>query len=58
MKYERKTHYLGIEDAVAIAEIKSKYGASTDSDAIRLALRLVAASPVANVAVKKQRAGK
>lgn len=55
--YERKTHYMGVEDVAAIAAIRARYGLSTDSDAIRLAVRLVAASPVAVVG-KKKTAGK
>lgn len=51
--YERKTHYMGEEDVAAITIIRARYGLSTDSDAIRLAVRLVAASPVAVVGKKK-----
>jgi len=51
--YARKTHYLGAQDTQAIASIKNKYGCSTDSDAVRLAVRLVAESPVAQVKKRK-----
>ncbi len=54
----RKTHYLGFEDTRAIETIKAKYGCSTDSDAVRLALRLTAESPLAQLLTKKKSTGK
>ena len=51
--YSRKTHYLGAVDTQAIAAIMDKYGLSTASDAVRLAVRLVAESPVAQVKKRK-----
>jgi hypothetical protein len=51
----RKTHYLGAEDCQAIQAIKDKYGLSTDSDAVRFALRLVAQAQVQVAAKKKSR---
>lgn len=55
LHYSRKTYYLGIPDEQAIATIKDKYGLSTDSDAVRLALRLVAESPTAQVSTGKKK---
>jgi hypothetical protein len=52
-KYVRKTFYLELLDSRAIEEIKAKYGCSTDSDCVRLAVRLVAESPVQVGKVKK-----
>jgi len=52
--YIRKMVYVDpVTDAQAISLIKERYGLSTDSDCIRLALRLVASSPVV---VKAKRA--
>ena len=56
LKFIRRTHYLAIEDTQAIATIKDKYGCNTDSDCVRLALRLTAQSPIAQIAAKKIRA--
>jgi hypothetical protein len=42
VKNRRTTIYIGDEDDKAIIAIKEKYGLSSDSDAIRLALRIVA----------------
>lgn len=42
---KRTSIFLGDEDNEAIAVIKIRYGISTDSDAIRLALRVLAKSP-------------
>jgi hypothetical protein len=39
---KRTTIFLGEADRVAIQTIKDRYGVSSDSDAIRLALRLIA----------------
>ena len=38
----RTSIYLGEEDRAAIRTIQQRYGVSTDSDAIRLALRVLA----------------
>ena len=56
LKYIRRTHYLAPEDDRAILVIKEKYGCSTASDAVRLALRLVAESPV-QIGKRKGKAG-
>ncbi len=39
---KRTTIFLGEPDRVAIQTIKDRYGVSSDSDAIRLALRVMA----------------
>ncbi len=39
---KRTTIFLGDADRVAIQTIKDRYGVSSDSDAIRLALRVIA----------------
>ncbi len=39
---KRTTIFLGDADRAAIQAIKDRYGISSDSDAIRLALRLIA----------------
>ena len=39
---KRTTIFLGDEDRAAIRAIQERYGVSTDSDAIRLALRVLA----------------
>jgi hypothetical protein len=41
-KNSRKTFYLGAIDELSIGTIRAKYGLSTDSDAVRLALRILA----------------
>ena len=41
---KRTTIWLDDTDRVAIASIRERYGAASDSDAIRLALRLLAES--------------
>jgi Arc/MetJ family transcription regulator len=41
---KRTTIWLDDADRVAIASIKERYGAASDSDAVRLALRLLAES--------------
>jgi hypothetical protein len=53
LKRTRRTFYLEVKDSQAIEEIKAKYGCSTDSDCVRLAVRLVAESPVQVGKVKK-----
>lgn len=53
--YQRCTLYLAPQDKQAIKTIKDMYGLSTDSDAVRVAVRLVAESPVAQI-VKPKRA--
>lgn len=42
---KRTSVFLAKEDRDAIEVIKSRYGVSTDSDAIRLAIRVLAESP-------------
>lgn len=58
LQFIRKTHYLGVEDTRAIETIKARHGLSTDSDAVRFALRLLAESPVVQIAAKKKSSGK
>jgi hypothetical protein len=41
---KRTTIWLDEADRVAVATIKSRYGVASDSDAIRLAVRLLAES--------------
>ncbi len=53
LNYQRKTHYLGAVDTQAIATIMDKYGLSTASDAVRLAVRLTAESPTAQLSKKR-----
>ena len=55
---ERKTYYLGVQDEHAIETIKARYGLSTDSDAVRFALRLLAESPAVQIVAKKKSIGK
>jgi hypothetical protein len=43
---KRTSIFLAEEDRQAIETIKERYGISTDSDAIRLALRVLAESPM------------
>ncbi len=54
LKYSRKTFYIAPEDDRAISIIQEKYGLSTHSDCVRLALRLTAQSPIAQIAAKKK----
>ncbi len=42
MRMKRTTIFLGDPDRAAIQTIKDRYGISSDSDAIRLALRVIA----------------
>jgi len=42
---QRTTIFLGDEDREAIQTISRRYGLATESDAIRLAVRVLAASP-------------
>jgi hypothetical protein len=42
---QRTTIFLAEADRIAIRAIRERYSLSTDSDAIRMALRVVAASP-------------
>jgi hypothetical protein len=46
-KFTRRSYYAMIEDDQAVARIRQKFGCSTDSDAVRLALRLVASDALA-----------
>jgi Arc/MetJ family transcription regulator len=39
---KRTTIFLGDEDRAAIRKVQQRYGVSTDSDAIRLGLRVLA----------------
>ena len=55
LTYTRRTFYVGLQDEQAIATIREKYGLGTDSDAVRVALRLVAESPVAQVQATKKK---
>ncbi len=54
-RYTRRTYYASPQSHLDIDAIKERYGCSTDSDAIRLALTLVAQSPIAQIAKKKAR---
>ncbi len=55
---ERRTFYVGVQDTLAIETIREKYGCKTDSDCVRLALRLTAESPIAQLPTKKKSTGK
>jgi hypothetical protein len=50
----RKTFYIAPEDDRAILAIQEKYGLSTHSDCVRLALRLLAESPIAHLPAKRK----
>ena len=52
---KRTTIWLDETDRTAIAAIKERYGMATDSDAIRLALRLLAASKRVDIRDGKRR---
>ncbi len=56
LKYSRKTFYIAPEDDRAILAIQEKYGLSTHSDCVRLALRILAESPV-QLSKKKGKTG-
>ena len=56
LKFVRRTHYLAPEDDRAILAIQEKYGLSTHSDCVRLALRILAESPV-QISKRKGKAG-
>ncbi|HZS78334.1 MAG TPA: hypothetical protein VFA41_17110 [Ktedonobacteraceae bacterium] len=43
---KRRSYYATGDDDQAVSEIRRKFGLSTDSDAVRLALRLVAGDAV------------
>ena len=43
---QRRTYYAYDEDDQALAAIRAHYGCSTDSDAVRLALRLLAGAAI------------
>ena len=45
----RTSVFVGPEDRAAIEIIKQRYGVATESDAIRLALRVLAASPMLKI---------
>lgn len=55
LRNERKTFYVGIADEQAIVTIKDRYGVHSDSDAVRLALRLTAESPMAQLPKKQNK---
>ena len=55
-RYTRKTFYVDIPDEQAIVTIMARYGLSTHSDAVRLALRILAESPV-QLAKRKGKSG-
>ncbi len=46
---KRTTIWLDDTDRAALAKVRERYGVATDSDAIRLALRLLAESQRVNV---------
>jgi hypothetical protein len=52
---KRTTMWLDDADRAAIAAIKARYGTASDSDAIRLALRLLAESKRVDIQDGKQR---
>lgn len=45
-KVHRRTYYALPEDDQAVAAIRAKYGCGNDSDAVRLALRLLAGDAI------------
>ena len=45
MTSKRSNIFLADEDRTAIQTVRERYGLSTDSDALRLAIRVLAASP-------------
>ncbi len=51
----RKGYYVAEEDLTAIAIIRQRYGLSTDSDAVRLALRLVADPEAIKVSINQKK---
>jgi hypothetical protein len=53
---ERTTIHLAAADRDAIRQIRERYGLSTDSDAIRLALRILAASQTVTIIQAERRA--
>jgi len=46
---DRTSVFIGPEDRAAIEIIKQRYGVATEADAIRLALRVLAASPMLQI---------
>jgi len=46
---DRTTVLVGPEDRAAIEVIQPRYGVATEADAIRLALRVLAASPLLEI---------
>lgn len=50
---KRTTIHLAETDRIAIAKIKERYGVSTDSDAIRLAVRVLAESKKLDIIVSR-----
>jgi len=55
---KRTSIFLGDEDRKAIRTIRQRYGVSTDSDAIRLALRVLAESERLDIRQKPRTEGK
>ena len=51
---KRTTIWLDDADRAAVAAIKERYGAASDSDAIRLALRLLAESKRVDIRERKR----
>ena len=52
---KRTTIWLDETDRAALAKVRERYGVATDSDAIRLALRLLAESKRVNVETHDER---
>ena len=44
--FKRETYYGELEDRQAVAAIRKKFGLSSNSDAVRLALRIVAGDSI------------
>jgi Arc/MetJ family transcription regulator len=52
---KRTTIWLDETDRAALAKIRERYGVASDSDAIRLAVRLLAESKRVNVETRDER---
>jgi Arc/MetJ family transcription regulator len=52
---KRTTIWLDESDRAALAKVRERYGVASDSDAIRLALRLLAESRRVNVETRDER---
>jgi hypothetical protein len=57
LKYTRKTYYSSPQSTLDAETVKERYSLSTVSDAIRLALKLTAESPAAQLPKKKSKTG-